>query len=80
VNKESKANYFRVPLTLPKELDVFLQKVGTEARSSGGFKLPKTLIIRSLIKAMRELDVDVSGIKDEDELKSRVLTALKKRK
>jgi len=80
VEKESKANYFRVPLTLPKELDLFLQKVGAEARATGGFKLPKTLIIRSLIKAMQELDVDVSGIKDEDELKARVLTALKKRK
>ncbi|OGF48577.1 MAG: hypothetical protein A2231_11330 [Candidatus Firestonebacteria bacterium RIFOXYA2_FULL_40_8] len=80
MKKESKANYFRVPLTLPKELDVFLQKVGTEAKTSGGFKLPKTLIIRSLIRAMMELDVDVGGVKEEEELKSRILEALKKRK
>lgn len=80
MNKESKANYFRVPLTLPKELDIYLQKIGTEAKASGGFKLAKTTIIRALIKTMMDLEVDLSNVKDEDELKIRVLRALKKKK
>jgi len=80
VKKESKADYFRVPLTLPKELDLFLQKIGTEAKVRGGFKLAKTTIIRALVKAMMELDVDLVGVKDEEELKRRILNALKNKK
>jgi hypothetical protein len=78
--KESKADYFRVPLTLPRELDLFLQRVGSDAKAGGGFKLAKTTIIRALIRVMMDAKLDSSGIKDEFELQDKIKAAIKKSK
>jgi hypothetical protein len=75
---ESKADYFRVSLTLPKELDDFLEKIGSEAKYNGGFKLAKTMIIRAMIRAMMQLKIDLKNVKLEDELEDRITSALKK--
>lgn len=74
----SKAHYFRVNLTLPEALDRFLEEVGMEAKATRGYKLPKTLIMRALVRMMGELDVDVSGVRSEDELLERLLKAKQK--
>lgn len=78
--KTPKAQYFRINLTLPEALDRFLEEVGMEARATKGYKLPKTLIVRALVRMMGELDVDVSGVKTEDELLDRLIDAAKRRR
>jgi hypothetical protein len=70
-----KSDYFRLNLTLPHELDAELSKIGYKARSSGGVKLRKTEILRALIRLLLELDVDVDGIKSEDEFLERLRKA-----
>ncbi len=75
----SKAHYFRLNLTLPESMDRFLEEVGIEAKAGKGYKLPKTLILRALIRLMSELDVDVGGVKTEEELLDRLLAALKRK-
>ncbi|MBI5881655.1 MAG: hypothetical protein HZB91_00890 [Elusimicrobia bacterium] len=67
-----KSQYFRINLTLPEALDRFLEEVGMEARAPKGYKLPKTMIVRALVRMMGEMDVDVSGIKTEEELIERL--------
>ncbi len=74
-----KSEYIRVNLTLPDELDRVLQELGNDARATGGYKLPKTMIMRSLVRLLMTLDVDPSGVKTEDELLERILRATKKR-
>jgi len=64
---EKKEKYFRLNLTLPIELDRVLSDIGPITWSKGGSKLPKTAIMRALIRLLVELDVDVSGIKTEEE-------------
>ncbi len=75
---ETKADYFRVSLTLPKELDDYLEKFGSEAKSKGGFKLAKTTIIRSMIRSMMQLKVDLKDVKQEEDLEKRIEAAFKK--
>lgn len=75
-----KSEYFRVNLTLPESLDRFLEELGTEAKAQRGYKLPKTLIMRALIRMLGELEVDVSGVRSEDELLERMRAAAGKRK
>ncbi len=70
-----KSEYFRINLTLPEALDRFLEEVGMEAKATKGYKLPKTLIVRALVRMMGEMDVDVSGVKTEEELIERLLQA-----
>ena len=76
--KESKSEYIRVNLTLPDELDRVLQELGNDARATGGYKIPKTMIMRALVRLLMTLDVDPSGIKTEDELLGRILEAVNK--
>lgn len=73
----SKSELFRINMTLPVELDKVLEDLGSEAREQGGFKLAKTLIVRSLIRLARILDVDVSGVKSEEEMLKRLIDAVK---
>ncbi len=74
-----KSEYIRVNLTLPDELDRVLQEFGNDARATGGYKLPKTMIMRALVRLLMKLDVDPSGVKTEEELLERILQATKKR-
>ena len=71
-----KSEYIRVNLTLPDELDRVLQQLGNDARSTGGYKIPKTMIMRALVRLLMTLDVDPSGIKTEDELLERIQKAI----
>lgn len=75
-----KSGYFRINLTLPEELDRFLEEVGMEAKAGKGYKLPKTMIVRALIRLLGELDVDVSGVKTEEELLERMMRAVNDRR
>ncbi len=74
-----KSEYIRVNLTLPDKLDRVLQELGNDARATGGYKLPKTMIMRALVRLLMKLDVDPSGVKTEEELLERILQATKKR-
>lgn len=68
---------FRVPISITKEMDAWLQELASSMRASGGYKLPKSFIVRALINAAMHLKPDVSYVKDEKELAKRFLTAMK---
>lgn len=69
---------FRVPISITKEMESWLQDLSSRMKSSGGYKLPKSYIIRALLNAARRLDIDISGVKDEHELVKRILDAIRK--
>ena len=79
LDKGLKSEYIRVNLTLPDELDRVLQTLGNNARATGGYKIPKTMIMRALVRLLMSLDVDPSAVKTEDELLERIVQAVKKR-
>lgn len=78
MGEATKNEYIRVNLTLPDELDRALQELGNNARATGGYKIPKTMIMRALIRFLMQLDVDPSGVKTEEELLERILKATQK--
>ena len=53
-------------------------------KSTGGYKLPKSYVIRGLLEAAMEVDnklkIDVAGVKTEDEFTKRMLNATKRYK
>ena len=71
---------FRIPISITKGMDFWLQKLSSEMKSSGGYKLPKSYIIRALLDAAMSLRIDVSGVKTEEELIERILKAIKHHK
>ena len=76
--RSSASNYIRLNLTLPDELDRMLQEFGSDARVAGGYKIPKTTIIRALIRLLMTLEVDLSGVRTEEDLLRSLLLAMKK--
>lgn len=77
--KKTSAGYYRTTLTIGPELDQKLVRFGQQCRLNGGSKLGRTAIIRALVMTLDSLDVDVQGVKTEQDLKIRVLEALKAR-
>lgn len=71
----SETNYIRLPLTLSEELISWLDEIALKAKASGGHKLTRTSAIRACFTAIMELNVDVGGVKNEEELKSRIMEA-----
>ncbi|HZD59489.1 MAG TPA: hypothetical protein VE439_03405 [Anaerolineae bacterium] len=70
-----KEDYLRVPITMPEEMFTYLETVSVKSKVSGGRKLANTAIVRACIMAMMDLDVDVNGVRDEEDLKNRILQA-----
>ena len=76
----AKDKFFRINMTLPIELDKVLEDIGIEARSSGGFKIPKTTVVRALIRIAKIIQPDFAGVKTEQEVLERLMEAVKRYK
>lgn len=72
----SSASY-RLPINLSEDEILFLERIGLQAKRTGGFRLPKAAVVRALIEVAMRLEIDVTGVKDEAELQERVLRAAK---
>ena len=64
----TKEGYERFSLTLPEDLNDWLYAFSLRVKRSGGYRIPKTLIIRAFIRAIKEsdLEVDLSNLRDPD--------------
>ena len=71
---------FRVPISITKEMESWLQEFSNNMKAAGGYKLPKSYVIRSLLDAIMKLRIDAQGVKTEEELVKRILRAIKKYK
>lgn len=73
----SRADYYRVQATMPRELTEWLERLGAKCKALGGYKISKCEIIRSSLEALREVEkhLDVTEVRDEVELKKRILEA-----
>ncbi len=70
-----KESYLRVPITMPEEMFAYLEEKSLKAKMTKGRKLPNTAIVRAAVSAMMEMDVDFSGVNDEEQLKDRIMEA-----
>jgi len=70
---------FVINVTLPVELDRFLQQLGAEAWEQGGAKLQKTKIMRALAKVLRELrqagKLNLKGVEGEADFEEKLREA-----
>jgi hypothetical protein len=67
-----KAQVIKLSVFLNKEEDAYLETLASTAKFSGGKKLSKTKLIEAMVKAIRKTDLDVRGVKDDEELLIRV--------
>ncbi len=69
----SKADYLRVPITMPEEMFAYLERLSIRAKMSGGRKLANTQIVRAAVRALEVNEVDVSGCKDEEDVLAAII-------
>jgi hypothetical protein len=69
---------FRVPISITREMEQWLQNLSNEMKTTGGYKLPKSYVIRSMINALMKLKIDVSGVRSEKDLEEKIVEAVKK--
>lgn len=68
----------RVSAFLNDQQIEFLDGLSRQMKFSGGCKLPRTKILRAMLSAFMEMQVDVSGVGSESELKERILQAVRR--
>ena len=67
----------KLSVFLNREEDTYLENLASTAKFSGGKKLSKTKLIEAMVRAFKETDLDVRGVKDDEELLDRVIAQLR---
>jgi hypothetical protein len=72
-----KTSMIKLSVFLNHGEDAYLESLSSTAKFSGGRKLSKTKLIEAMVRAFRETDLDVRGVKDDQELLRRVSAQLR---
>ena len=67
----------KLSVFLHRDEDAYLEALASTAKFSGGKKLSKTRLIEAMVRAFRKTDLDVRGVKDDQELLNRVSARVK---
>jgi hypothetical protein len=74
---EPPAAMIKLSVFLNREEDAYLENLSSTAKFSGGKKLSKTKLIETMVRAFRTTNLDVRGVRDDEELLKRVITQLR---
>jgi hypothetical protein len=74
-----KLNITRIKLSvfLNSEEDTYLETLSSTAKFSGGKKISKTRLIEAMVRAFGTTQLDVRGVKTDEELFERVIAHLR---
>ena len=73
-----KAAMIKLSVFLNQEEDAYLENLASTAKFSGGKKLSKTRVIETMVRAFSTTEVDVRGVKTDEELFKRVIAQLRR--
>jgi len=67
----------KLSVFLSHDEDAYLESLASTAKFSGGKKLSKTKLIESMVRALQTTNLDVRGVKTEEDLLKRVIAQLR---
>ena len=70
---------YHLSTAVPVKSVQYLEWLGLEARSLGGMRLPKALIVRALLSVAMRLEIDVSGVTNQADREKRIWEAIDRR-
>ena len=73
-----KSSMIKLSVFLNRDEDAYLEALASTAKFSGGKKLSKTKLIEAMVRAFRKIDLDMRGVKDDEELFNRVSARVQK--
>jgi hypothetical protein len=72
-----RSTMIKLSVFVNRDEDAYLEALASTAKFSGGKKLSKTKIIEAMVRAFRQTNLDVRGVKDDEELLKRVIAQLR---
>lgn len=75
--RQSGTNMIKLSVFLNRDEDAYLEGLASTAKFSGGKKLSKTKLIQAMVRAFRSTQLDVRGVKTDEELLKRVIAQLR---
>jgi len=72
-----RTDMIKLSVFLHREEDAYLENLASTAKFSGGKKLSKTKLIEAMVRALRTTNLDVRGVKTDEELLKRVVAQLR---
>jgi len=73
----NRSSMIKLSVFLDRDEDAYLETLASTAKFSGGKKLSKTRLIESMVRAFRKTNLDVRGVKDDQELLIRISAQVK---
>ena len=67
----------KLSVFLNREEDTYLETLASAAKFSGGKKISKTKLIEAMVRAFGTTNLDVRGVKTDEELLARVIAQLR---
>jgi len=71
-----RSSMIKLSVFLNRDEDAYLESLASTAKFSGGKKLSKTRLIEGMVRAFRKTNLDVRGVKDDQELLNRISAQL----
>ena len=72
-----KTAVIKLSVFVGREEDAYLEDLASTAKFSGGKKLSKTKLVEAMVRAFRKSNLDVRGVRTEEELLKRVIAQLR---
>ena len=76
-SEQPKSLMIKLSVFLNREEDAYLEALASTAKFSGGKKLSKTKLIEAMVRAFSATELDVRGVKTDEELLRRVTAQLR---
>jgi hypothetical protein len=72
------ATMIKLSVFLNRGEDSYLEGLSSIAKFTGGRKISKTKLIEAMVRAFRQSNLDVRGVRTDDELLKRVIAQMRK--
>ena len=78
VPEQPASTMIKLSVFLNRHEDAYLESLASIAKFSGGKKISKTKLVEAMVRAFSTTGLDVSGVKNGEELYERVIAQLRK--
>jgi len=78
VAEEPASAMIKLSVFVNSQEDAYLENLSSTAKFSGGRKISKTALVENMVRAFGTTDLDVRGVKTNDELLQRLIAQLRK--
>ena len=75
--EQPKTVTIKLSVFLSREEDAYLENLASTAKFSGGKKISKTKLIETMVRAFSTTNLDVRGVKTDEELLRRITAQLR---